>query len=314
MKELKQQLVSALLVILTVAAVVAAAINFQQQSRYHLPDDGVTWVDRTSGDENRITAVYLTPGSPALKAGLREGDVLVSIEGKHIDNALEATQVLARLGAWRSANYTYQRNGVEVSTAVIIGEADRDSTIFYQYAVGVVYLFIGLFVYFRRRNAERSLHFFLLCLASFIMSAFHYSGKLNNFDKVIYLGNVIAGFVAPTLFLHFCFVFPEPQKWIRKRGAAMLVYLPGLALLAIQFGFMYGWLRSAAPLIEVRWLLDRIWLIFLCGMYVAGGCVLAFQLRGARGPGVPSQVTLPSDNALGGVLPFSVILPEPYLM
>src|SRR6266478_3693822 len=110
MKELKQQLVSALLVILTVAAVVAAAINFQQQSRYHLPDDGVTWVDRTAGAENRVTAVYLTPGSPALKAGLHDGDVLVSIEGKPIENALEATQVLARLGAWRSANYTYKRN------------------------------------------------------------------------------------------------------------------------------------------------------------------------------------------------------------
>ncbi len=46
MKELKQQFVSALLVVLTVAAVIAAAINFQQQSRFHLSDDGVTWVDR----------------------------------------------------------------------------------------------------------------------------------------------------------------------------------------------------------------------------------------------------------------------------
>ena len=102
---------------------------------------------------------------------------------------------------------------------MIIGQVERDSTIFYQYAVAVIYLAIGLFVYFRRGNAPRALHFFLLCLASFIMSAFHYSGKLNNFDKVIYLGNVIAGYLAPTLFLHFCFVFPEPQKWIRRRGA-----------------------------------------------------------------------------------------------
>src|SRR5882757_1835529 len=107
MKELKRQFVSALLVIVTVAAVIAAAINFQQQSRYHLPDDGVTWVDRTVGDENHVVAAYITARSPALKAGLREGDVLVSIENKPIDSALEATQVLARLGAWRSANYVY---------------------------------------------------------------------------------------------------------------------------------------------------------------------------------------------------------------
>ena len=71
MKELKQQLVSALLVIVTVAAVIAAAINFQQQSRYHLPDDGVTWVDQTGMDQagagkngDRVVAAYVAPGSP----------------------------------------------------------------------------------------------------------------------------------------------------------------------------------------------------------------------------------------------------------
>ncbi len=161
-----------------------------------------------------------------------------------IEHALEATQVLARLGAWRKAEYKVRRNGEELPANVIIGEAERDSTVFYQYAVGVIYLAIGLFVYFRRRTAARALHFFLLCLASFIMSAFHYSGKLNNFDKVIYLGNLVAGFLAPTLFLHFCFVFPEPQKWIRRRGAAVLLYLPAAALLAIQLATVEGWLQS----------------------------------------------------------------------
>lgn len=314
MKELKQQLVSALLVIVTVAAVVAAAINFQQQSRYHLPDDGVTWIDRTSGQDERAVAVYVVPGSPGEKAGIHEGDSLVSIEGVRIDQAIEATQVLARLGAWRKAEYKIRHKGVEVTANVIIGEAERDSTVFYQYAVGAVYIAIGLFVYFRRRTAPRALHFFLLCLASFIMSAFHYSGKLNNFDKVIYLGNMVAGFLAPTLFLHFCFVFPEPQKWIRRRGAAVLVYLPALALLAIQFGVIFDWIHSAAPLLEVRWLLDRVWMIFLSVMYVAGSCVLAFQLRRAEDPIVRRQLTWLRNGALVGILPFALIYAVPYLM
>ncbi len=197
---------------------------------------------------------------------------------------------------------------------MIIGEAEHDSTIYYQYAVGVLYLGIGLFVYYRRSSAPRALHFFLLCLSSFILSTFHYTGKLNNFDKIIYWGNLAANFLAPSLFLHFCFVFPEPQRWIRRKGAALLVYLPGLALFAIQGGIMFGWLRSAAPLIEVRWLLDRVWLTFLCGMYIAGGVVLAFQMRRADDPVVRRQLAWLRNGVLVGMLPFALIYAVPYVM
>jgi outer membrane receptor protein involved in Fe transport len=196
-RELKQQLVSALLVIVTVAAVVAAAINLQQQSRFHLPDDGITWSDQMqgAGRNSAVVAVYVAPGSPGEKAGIHKGDQLVSVADLTIQRALDVTAVLARLGAWKKVDYKLKHSGVEVTSNVIIAEAERDSTIFYQYAVGAVYLAIGLFVYFRRGSAPRALHFFVLCLASFILSTFHYSGKLNNFDKVIYLGNVLAGFL-----------------------------------------------------------------------------------------------------------------------
>src|SRR5580704_12536835 len=240
MKELKQQLASALLVIVTVAAIVAAAINFQQQSRFHLPDDGVTWVDQTvnGAPSDRIVAAYVTPHSPGEKAGIHVGDVLVSIENQRIGRSEDATEILARLGVWSKAEYRILHGGVEVPATVYVAEAGHSSTLYYQYAVGGLYLAIGLFVYFRRGSAPRALHFYLLCLTSFILFTFHYSGTLNAFDKIVYYGNLVAGFLAPTLFLHFCFVFPEPQKWIRRRGSypleassgwALLLYLPGLA-------------------------------------------------------------------------------------
>jgi len=70
MKELKLQLVSALLVIVTVAAVIAAGFNFNQQNKYHLPDDGVIWVDQPSGETVRVVALRVQAGSPGAKAGL----------------------------------------------------------------------------------------------------------------------------------------------------------------------------------------------------------------------------------------------------
>jgi two-component system NtrC family sensor kinase len=316
MKELRQQLVSALLVIITVAAVVAAAINLQQQNKFHLPDDGVTWLDHSQGAQQNSTvvAVFVAPGSPGEKAGIHKGDSLVSIADLSIQRALDVTAVLARLGSWKKVEYKILHNGVEVPSNVIIGEAERDSTVFYQYAVGAVYLAIGLFVYFRRGSAPRALHFFILCVTSFILFTFHYSGKLNNFDKVVYLGNLAAGFLAPTLFLHFCCVFPEPQRWIRRRGVAPLLYLPGLALLATHLGFVYGWVTTAAPMLEMRWLLDRVWLGFLCAMYLAGAAVLTSQLRHADDPVVRRQLTWLRNGAVAGIVPFAAIYVVPFLM
>jgi hypothetical protein len=314
MREFRQQLVNALLVIVTVAAVVAAAVNFQQQSHFSLPDDGVAWVDQAgSNHDSHVVAAYVTPGSPAQKALLKAGDTLLSIEDVRIDNALQATQVLATLGSWREAHYELERGADKFQTKLIIGQAEHDSTLFYQYAVAVVYLSIGLFVWFRRGSAPRALHFFLLCLASFIMSAFHYSGKLNNFDKVIYLGNVIAGYLAPTLFLHFCFVFPEAQAWIKRRGAAILIYLPGMALLTAHLGVIFGYIRTDAPPLEMRWFLDRVWLAFLCSAYFAGGVVLSWQLRKADDPVVRKQLTWLRNGVVVGIVPFALSYAVPYL-
>ena len=65
-QELKFQLSTAILTILTLAAGVAAFINFQQQNRFRLPEDGVIWVDR----QGSVEALYVKPASPGLNAGI----------------------------------------------------------------------------------------------------------------------------------------------------------------------------------------------------------------------------------------------------
>ena len=108
-------------------------------------------------------------------------------------------------------------------------------------------------MYFRRGNAPKSLHFLLLCLVSFVLSTFHYTGKLNNFDKVIYWGNIAAGIFAPTIFLHFCLTFPESRGWLRGRGRVPLIYFPGLFLLALTVAIGAGNLRVDVSPVELRW-------------------------------------------------------------
>src|SRR5258706_14370654 len=95
MRELKQQLLSGLLVIISVAAVVAAAINLQQQSRFHLPDDGITWGDHTQADgSTEGVAIHVAPRTPGAKAGIPAGYLLIAIRDRQIDSSATATQAL----------------------------------------------------------------------------------------------------------------------------------------------------------------------------------------------------------------------------
>lgn len=312
---------SALLVIVTAAAVTSAALNFQQQRLYHLPDDGVTWVDRTDPATGRkaVVALYIVPDSAADRAGVKQGDRLTRINGFPIQNSLDASRVLARLGPWREAEYMLSRTGlgeeaVELKAKVIVRERVTESSLYYLYVVGLAHLVIGLFVYFRRGRARHATHFYLLCLASFILFTFHYTGKLNNFDKVIYWGNVVAGLFAPTLFLHFALAFPEKRWYLRRWWRAGLLYVPATALTGLYFGLASGVIRTAMPLGELRWALDRVWLTVLSGLYLAGAGVAWLAYRKADDPIVRQQLKWLRNGALLGVLPFTLLNTLPYLL
>src|ERR1039458_3869384 len=99
LQELKFQLSTAILTMVTLAAGVAAVINFEQQQKFRLPEDGVIWVDRAAG----VEALYVAPASGGGKAGLHANDRLLSIDGLPIRKAVGVAQVLARLGSWTRA-------------------------------------------------------------------------------------------------------------------------------------------------------------------------------------------------------------------
>jgi signal transduction histidine kinase len=315
LQELKFQLSTAILTVLTVAAAFCAAVNFNQQLKFGLPDDGVTWGDVGPSEvATEVRALRVMPGSGAANAGLRAGDVLLKINGQPIGRAQEVTAILLGVRSWNRAEYVLSRNGVEFKAKVIVGDVVPGRAIYYQYLVGIAYLIIGLFVYYRRGSAQKARHFYIFCLVSFIFSTFHYTGKLNLFDKVIYFGNLIAGALAPTIFLHFCLTFPEPRRWLRANWRQALLYLPALALIGLYFAFTSGVAKVRAPLVELRWMLDRVWLAYLTGMYLISGIVLALERRKAEDPIVRQQMKWLRNGTLSGVLPFALLYVVPYTL
>jgi two-component system NtrC family sensor kinase len=313
LQELKFQLSTAVLTILTVAAAISAGINFSQQLRFRLPEDGVTWVDRTQpGGASSVQALRVVPDSGAANAGLRAGDILRKINGLNIEKALFVPQALVRIGVWNKATYLVERGGVQFKANVIVEAVPRDPVVTYQYLVGLGYLIIGLFVYFRRGSAQKARHFYVFCLVSFIFFAFHYTGSLDGFDEVILFGNVAAGLLAPTLFLHFCLTFPEPRPWIRSKFRVSLLYLPATALALIYVGCSSGALRVDLPLVQVRELLDRVWMLYLTAVYLIGALALTIEHKRAEDPTVRQQLKWLRNGAFSGILPFAVFYVLPY--
>jgi len=142
----------------------------------------------------------LAPNSPAARAGIRPGDLLIAINNVPVTSQVQVTRRLWHAGLWNQVRYKLARNGREFETPIVTAPAEKPASIEnYGRFVGLLYLFIGLFIFVRRWNAPRAVHFYVFCLVSFILYSFQYSGKLDAFDYEVYWASIVARMLAPAL-------------------------------------------------------------------------------------------------------------------
>jgi len=311
MKEsLRVSVGAVVLALATLAAVIFAWLNFVQRSRYDMVDDGVAWSDGPSG----IEAWKVVPDSPASAAGIHPGDILLAIDDSPVPNASHVARRLFRAGLWTQLRYKLSRNGEEFETRLITTPPHKPITVEnYLRVVGLLYLFIGLFIFIRRWNAPRAVHFYIFCLVSFILYSFQYSGKLDAFDLEVYWSSVVARLLAPALLLHFALVFPErsesPRKSLLKFAA---VYAPALTLLLVHVLAAMNAL-GFVPTTRSRVTLDQIELSFLGAYFLVAGLVFHLSYRRSRSGILRQQLKWLTGGTLAGSLPFAVFYILPYV-
>ncbi len=122
-------------------------------------------------------------------------------------------------GPWSEVRYGIRRNGGVLQIPLVTEPQSNPSSIEnYLRLTALLYLFIGLFIFVKRWNAPRAVHFYIFCLASFVLYSFHYTGKLNSFDWIVYWSNVVALLLQPALLVHFALVFPERRARVSGRN------------------------------------------------------------------------------------------------
>src|SRR5208282_3472631 len=169
-KDLQTRFFAVFLALLSVAAIVFAWINFQKERQFVSPYDGVWWVE----DGGHLRAERVDTDGPGQKAGVKQGDRLVAIDGRDVTNVGSLERQLYRVGVWSKASYSLVRHGVPLEAPLILAPTDR--TLYGGLRlIALVYLGIGLYVLLRRWTAPRSTHFYIFCLVSFMFYALHYT-------------------------------------------------------------------------------------------------------------------------------------------
>jgi PAS domain S-box-containing protein len=312
MSSLRLRLGQVSLALLTLAAFIFGILNFAQRSTFITPEDGVSWEDSADG----VRAFLVAKGSPADTAGIKPGDIVKMIKGqargREIQRAVQVTQELFKAGPWAKLSYSINRAGAEFDTSVVTSEAVKPASIEnYLRVAGLLYLFIGLFVFVSRWNAPRAVHFYIFCLASFILYSFHYSGKLNPFDWTIYWANVAALLLQPAVLLHFALVFPERRSSPYAHSFRLLaVYgIPALLLLLhIDVARAHIFVSS----VRTRIRLDQVELLFLGACFLLAALIFLRSFRRAPSGVLRQQLKWVTGGTLAGTLPFLLLYIVPF--
>ncbi len=304
-----------LLALATAALFVLAVFNFLQERDFRQQaDDGVWWHETNGG----LVADKVLPGLAGEHAGIQPGDLLTAVsetpsqQATPVQRDADLERALYAVGPWGQVFYTITRDGVPLEAPVkIIPEPPNHAYFLGLRIIGLIYLFIGFYVLFRRWGAPRATHFYLFCLVSFALYALKYTTKLDTLDWTVFWTNVVAEALQPALFLHFALSFPEERfKRFSRRWLLPLVYAPGAAL----FG-LWVWAietRAATELLKHR--LDQTGTAYDAAFYVVAALLFLRSYTRASTPLQRQQLKWLYRGAFGAVLPFTFFYAIPFLL
>lgn len=306
------------LALATLAVCLMAGFNLAQENSFDSPTDGIWWIESRGG----LRAERVPADSPGRRAGVRQGDILESVNDHPTPRLAPFERAIFRSGIWARASYSILRPTAttqdlrfapRIDIGVILEPVDKSNSQVNR-LIALVYLFIGLYVLFRRWTAPKSTHFFVFCLVSFVLYAFKYTSRLDTFDWSIYWCNIVATALQPALFLHFAVSFSDNFTSRRRnptarRFLAALIYLPGLLLVGVHVAAIHLW--SATEVLKHR--LDQTEYAYLALYYVLAAFVFLFRYRSAESPLERQQLKWLTRGTLLAVVPFTVLYVLPYV-
>jgi two-component system, NtrC family, sensor kinase len=297
--------------ILSCVLIIVGLLNVRDRASWIEVSDGVSWIQ--SGDTLKAKAV--DPGGPGDRSGICIGDRLLSVDNLAISNLLQyydlidhskpGSSVICRL----SGPAGFRTATIQLAFHVAFAAKDGIKTL-----LAFLYLGIGVFILIRGSLSPPTFHFYLICLASFVVWLFSATTRFSALDWWVYGLNALAFIILPALFLHFCLRFPETvvagSRWI------FLCYVPAILLFLMRLLWLLGRLAPLGlPLDpESSPIIDTIEVVFFAACFLAGGALLLKRRLKARDLIVRQQMKWVSYGTLAGIIPFSMIYIVPVVL
>ena len=283
-------------------------VNWAQRGRFGVPEDGVTWADSQAG----VVASRVEPESPAALVGVRPGDLLRSIAGATVAESLDATRLLAAIGAWNRTEYELERAGQPLHLSLVVGESrGRGAVAGFLLALGWAYGLIGLLVWLRCPANASTHRFYAFCLASLAVYALSSTSVLDGFDRLIYWLDVWALLLMPTLFLDFCLHFPDHAA--RLRGLSRFSFGAAVAVGAAHHAAAAGWVTGGIGEAQMLGFFDTAPLVLLVLNLLGSAYAVHDGTRHTRNPVHRLQRAWLLYGSLAAILPFGSFYVVPFI-
>ncbi len=232
----KESTLRYIFLILTFIALILSIYNFTDLALINrMTNDDCLWTEHF--DENKLfdglEITNVVPGGNADKAGIKNNDMLIAIDGKQFKTTWEAQGILNSKENKSYAEYSIIRNG-SINKVNIYVYKFFNVFLITNFLLGVGFLLNGILVGYSRPKILTSQLFFFLCL-SVCLSLVGLEMTAYNFSYINYLAYLkgIGSALALPLFLHFFLTFPYRYEFKLRRSLLITVYV--LSSLVIFF-------------------------------------------------------------------------------
>jgi two-component system NtrC family sensor kinase len=299
-----RRLKNALVVLVGLALAALGVYNLVLKATWTLMDDGVFWVAAPEG----LVASRLDPGGPGARAGVREGDILLAVDGREILTTKGLDAALAARRSGTHIRYSLLRRDQPRQLDVIVRPMPRGdvAAFYYLSLVGFFSLVVGTVVMLRRPVERASLHFYGICVLFFLAYAISHTGKLDFGDWCLFWIDLLARLFLPVVFLHFCLTFPERRLRAQRLWLVPALYMPALVL-AGAVGMSHA-LGMAGEGTDALWgivkTIDATQPLYFAAFFAMAFAVLSDSYRRTRSLTARRQIKWLVWGTGAGVVPF----------